>query len=120
MVDVMLVLLVIFMVTAPMVTVGVNVDLPQTAAAQLGESADALIVSIDATGQVYVQETQVEMSQLVDKLRAIIGNNKDACVLVRGDRNLKYSAVMEVMTHIANSGIAKVSLIAEVPESRVP
>jgi biopolymer transport protein TolR len=115
MVDVMLVLLVIFMVTAPMVTVGVKVDLPQTTAPQSTESEDSLIVSIDATGQVFVQETKVEMNELVDKLRAIIGNNKDACVFVRGDKTLKYSAVIDVMAHLANSGIGKISLVAEVP-----
>jgi biopolymer transport protein TolR len=114
-VDVMLVLLVIFMVTAPMVTVGVNVDLPQTSAAQLNESDDPLIVSVDATGQVYIQETPIDGSQLIEKLKAIIGSNKDARVLVRGDKNLKYSVVMELMGRIAAGGICKVSLIADLP-----
>jgi biopolymer transport protein TolR len=111
----MLVLLVIFMVTAPMITVGVNVDLPQTSAAQLNEEEDPLIVSIDASGQVYIQESKIDMEHLINKLQAIIGSNKSACVYIRGDKSLKYSVVMELMSKIAESGIAKVSLVAEKP-----
>jgi biopolymer transport protein TolR len=114
-VDVMLVLLVIFMVTAPMVTVGVDVSLPKTSAATLNEASEPIVVSIDVSGQVYIQETRVNSEHLVEKLRSILGSNRDACVYVRGDKNLKYSAVMDIMGRIAESGVAKVSLIAEKP-----
>jgi biopolymer transport protein TolR len=112
-VDVMLVLLIIFMVTAPMMTVGVKVDLPQTSTAQLNSENEPLIVSIDAEGKIYVQETKIEKHELIDKLKAILGSNKNACVYVRGDKNLKYSIIMNVISHIAESGISKVSLMAD-------
>jgi biopolymer transport protein TolR len=114
-VDVMLVLLIIFMVTAPMMTVGIKVDLPQTSAAQLNESSDPIVVSIAADGHLYIQELLVEKKQLISKLSTIIGLNKKAIVYVRGDKNLKYAEVMEVMGLISDSGIAQVSLIAEIP-----
>lgn len=114
-VDVMLVLLIIFMVTAPMMTVGIKVDLPQASAAQLNDSKEPLVVSIDASEQIYIQETRVKKEELIDKLAAILGHNKNSCVYVRGDKNLKYSTVMNIMSSISESGIAKVSLIAEMP-----
>lgn len=117
-VDVTLVLLIIFMVTAPMMTVGVKIDLPQTSAAQLNESIEPLIVSIDRSGQIYIQETKVKQSELISKLSAIIGSNKDASVYIRGDQSLPYATVMEIMGAISESGIAKVSLIAEMPKSK--
>lgn len=119
-VDVTLVLLIIFMVTAPMMTVGVKVDLPQTNASQLNDSADPLIVSIKANGNLYIQEAAIEFQDLIPKLSAIIGTNKDLCVYIQADQSLPYSTVMSVMGAIAESGIAKVSLIAEMPTKKSP
>lgn len=112
-VDVMLVLLIIFMVTAPMMTVGVKVDLPQTSAAQLNNSGDPLVVTIDASGDLFLQETRLSRDDLGAKLAAVLAANKDACVYVRADKNLRYATVMDVMGFISECGITKVSLIGE-------
>lgn len=116
-VDVMLVLLIIFMVTAPMLTVGVPVDLPKTQAAQMNDSVEPLVVSVDASGATYVQEAAVPMSALIDRLKAITNNNPEAKIYVRGDQKIAYGKIMEVMGAIAAAGFQKVSLIAELPAS---
>jgi len=114
-VDVMLVLLIIFMVTAPMLTVGVPVDLPKTQAAQMNDSIEPLVVSVNAKGETYIQEALVPMSAMVDRLKAITNNNAEAKIYVRGDNKIAYGKVMEVMGAIAAAGFQKVSLIAELP-----
>ncbi|MBP9829217.1 MAG: protein TolR [Proteobacteria bacterium] len=114
-VDVMLVLLIIFMVTAPMLTVGVPVDLPKTQAAQMNDSIEPLVVSVNAKGETYIQEALVPMSAMVDRLKAITNNNAEAKIYVRGDSKIAYGKVMEVMGAIAAAGFQKVSLIAELP-----
>jgi biopolymer transport protein TolR len=116
-VDVMLVLLIIFMVTAPMLTVGVPVDLPKTQAAQMNDSIEPLVVSVDASGNTFVQEAAVPISALIDRLKAITNNNPEAKIYVRGDQKIAYGKIMEVMGAIAASGFQKVSLIAELPAS---
>jgi biopolymer transport protein TolR len=116
-VDVMLVLLIIFMVTAPMLTVGVQVDLPKTQAAQMNDSIEPLVVSVNAKGETYIQEALVPMSAMVDRLKAITNNNPEAKIYVRGDQQIAYGKVMEVMGAIAAAGFQKVSLIAELPSS---
>lgn len=113
MVDIMLVLLVIFMVTAPLLTVGVPVDLPKTDAAHLNDQTEPLTVSIDASGKVFLQESTLELPLLAERLIAITGHNPEAKIYVRGDRNLNYGRIMEVMGTIAAAGFHKVSLIAE-------
>jgi len=116
-VDVMLVLLVIFMVTAPMMTVGVPVDLPKTKAAQMNDQTEPLIVSVDASGKSYLQETALEGDALVERLIAVSGHNPNAKIYVRGDQKINYGRIMEVMGIIAAAGFSKVSLIAEMPLS---
>ena len=116
-VDVMLVLLVVFMITAPLLTVGVPVDLPETEAAQLTDRDEPLLVSVDAEGKVFIQETEVEFEGLAAKLRAIVGARQDTYVYVRGDRAIAYGRVMEVMGALAAAGFDKVSLMAEVPRT---
>jgi biopolymer transport protein TolR len=116
-VDVMLVLLIIFMVTAPMLTVGVPVDLPKTQAAQMNDSVDPLVVSVNAKGETYIQEALVPMKAVVDRLKAITNNNPEAKIYVRGDHKIAYGKIMEVMGAIAAAGFHKVSLIAELPSS---
>src|SRR5262245_22795640 len=112
-VDVMLVLLVIFMVTAPMLTVGVPVDLPKTKAARLNDQAEPLVVSVDANGKSYLQEMELEGGALIERLIAVSGNNPDAKIYVRGDQKINYGRVMEIMGMIAAAGFNKVSLLAE-------
>jgi biopolymer transport protein TolR len=114
-VDVMLVLLVIFMVTAPMLTVGVPVDLPKTKAARMNDQAEPLVISVDAQGKSYLQEMELEGDALIERLIAVSGNNPDAKIYVRGDQKINYGRVMEIMGVIAAAGFSKVSLIAEMP-----
>ncbi len=114
-VDVMLVLLVIFMVTAPMLTVGVPVDLPKTKAAKMNDQAEPLVISVDAKGKSYLQEMELEGDALIERLIAVSGNNPDAKIYVRGDQKINYGRVMEIMGVIAAAGFNKVSLIAEMP-----
>lgn len=115
MVDVMLVLLIVFMVAAPMLTVGVPVDLPRTKAARMNDQIEPIVVSVDASGNTFLQETAIETGRLVAQLMAITSNNPDARIYVRGDQKLAYGRVMEVMGEIAAAGFSKVSLIAELP-----
>jgi len=117
MVDVMLVLLVVFMVTAPLLTVGVPVDLPQTNAKQLNEPKEPLVISINAEGKTYLQNSEIATDQLVPRLQAITNNNPNASIYVRGDRNINYGRVLEVMGLISAAGFTKVSLVAEQPKS---
>ena len=115
-VDVMLVLLVVFMVTAPLLTVGVPVDLPQTQAAPINEPKEPLTITVNKEGAVYIQETTVPVDALVPRLQAITGANPDAVVYVRGDKEINYGRVLEVMSLISSAGFRKVSLVAEAPK----
>lgn len=117
-VDVMLVLLIIFMVTAPLLTVGVPVDLPQTNASALNEKDDPLTVTVDAKGILYLQETPLELETLVPRLVAITGANPEARIYVRGDKGISYGRVMEVMGAINAAGFKKVALISELPQGK--
>jgi biopolymer transport protein TolR len=120
MVDVMLVLLVVFMVTAPLLTVGVPVDLPQTKAQQLNEPKEPLVISINAEGKTYLQNAEIASDQLVPRLQAITNNNPTATIYVRGDRNVNYGRVLEIMGMISAAGFNKVSLVAEQPGAKSP
>ena len=116
MVDVMLVLLVIFMVTAPLLTVGVPVDLPQTKAPAITEPKEPLVISIDQQGKLYLQNAALgDDDELAPKLAAITQNNPDSIIYVRGDKAVNYGRIMEVMGLVSSAGFNKVSLIAELP-----
>ncbi len=113
MVDVMLVLLIIFMVTAPLLTAGVEVDLPKTEAAPLPGTDEPLVVSVDAAGQVYLQETVVDLQSLPAQMQAVAGANPDLRVFVRGDRAIDYGRVMAVVGTLQAAGYRRVALITE-------
>jgi biopolymer transport protein TolR len=113
MVDVMLVLLIIFMVTAPLMTSGVSVDLPKTNAQPLNSDSEPLTVSIKADGSIFLQDQAVDVGDLVTKLQAIAQNNADRRIFVRGDKDLAYGRIMEVMGTITQGGFTKVALLAE-------
>ncbi|MEA1650404.1 protein TolR [Nitrospirillum sp. BR 11164] len=117
MVDVMLVLLIIFMVTAPLLTVGVPVDLPKTNAKAIPGQDEPLVVSIRDNGDVYLNETKTDLIDLVPRLEAISQNNADARIFVRGDKSLAYGRIVEVMGAISSAGYKKVSLIAQLPDT---
>ena len=117
-VDVMLVLLVVFMITAPLLTVGVPVDLPKTKASQMVGQDEPLVVSVNAKGEVWLQETKIGLENMVPRLKAITENNKDTRIFVRGDRAINYGRVMEVMGLINQAGFNRVALITELPRGR--
>jgi biopolymer transport protein TolR len=119
-VDVMLVLLIIFMVTAPLMTSGVSVDLPKTSAQPLNSDSEPLTVSIKADGSIFLQDQAVDVDDLVAKLQAIAKNNPDRRIFVRGDKDLAYGRIMQVMGTITSGGFTKVALLAEQPASSAP
>ena len=112
-VDVMLVLLIVFMVAAPLMTSGVTVDLPKTDAAPINQDAEPLTVSLDAQGRIFLQDAELPLPELVTRLRAISQDRPDRRIFVRGDRGIAYGRVMEVMATITRSGFTKVALLAE-------
>ncbi|BBK39420.1 protein TolR [Allostella sp. ATCC 35155] len=116
-VDVMLVLLIVFMVTAPLLTVGVPVDLPKASAPTISEQKEPITVSVDAQGRIYLQEAETTLDSLVARLVAVTENDREARVFVRGDRNIVYGRVMEVMGALNAAGFARVALIAELPQA---
>ena len=117
-VDVMLVLLIVFMVTAPLLTVGVEVDLPKTKAGAINADAAPLVVSIKSDGSLYLQETVVESEALIPRLKAISDANPDVRIFVRGDRAVSYGEVLSVMGRIQSAGFEKVALVAKLPEKQ--
>lgn len=114
MVDVMLVLLVIFMVAAPMMTTGVTVDLPKTSASAVPGQDEPLSVSVTLDGKIYLQKTAVALNELQAKLTAIAGEKKDTRIFVRGDKSVDYGRIMQVVGEINGAGFTKVALITEV------
>ena len=112
-IDVMLVLLIIFMVAAPMLTTGVQLDLPQTGAAALNVDKQPLIVSIKADGKLYLMETETTLAELVPKLQAIAKTGPEERIFVRGDKTIAYGKVAEVMAALTAAGYKKVALVNE-------
>jgi biopolymer transport protein TolR len=118
MVDVMLVLLIIFMVSAPLLTVGVPIDLPQTQAKSLDQDQKPLTVSVTTKGQVFLQETEIKVEELVPKLQAITQarGGMEERIYVRGDRKVDYGTVMRVMGRLSQAGFRRVALVTEVEQ----
>lgn len=112
-VDVMLVLLIVFMVAAPLLAPGVLVDLPKSAARALPQDSKPLEISIDQNGAIFLADTAVEIGELVPRLTAIAGNNRDVRVYVRGDRRLDYGNVMQVIGVINGAGFTRVALLTD-------
>ena len=116
-VDVMLVLLIVFMITAPLLTVGVSVDLPKTKAGQLNSKGDPIVVSIKQNGDLYIQERLIDTLKLLPRLNAISSGNKNLRIYVRGDKNVPYGIVLDTIAKIKSSGFKKVALVAKLKES---
>ena len=118
MVDVMLVLLIIFMISAPLLTVGVPIDLPQSQAKSLDQDKEPLTISVNLAGQVFLQNTEIGVEELVPKLKAITeargGVNER--IYVRGDRKVDYGKVMSVMGRLSGAGFGRVALVTEVEQ----
>ena len=117
-VDVMLVLLVVFMVTAPLLTVGVPVDLPKAKMDVISTPEEPIVISIDVKNRIYIQETEVPLENLAARLAAITGANPETRIFVRGDRAIAYGRVMEVMGSVREAGFKKVSLLANLPDAK--
>ena len=115
-VDVMLVLLIVFMVTAPLLTVGVQVDLPKEQNPAITTQEEPLVVSVTKDGQIALMQTPIDIGQLVPRLRAITANKPDTQVYLRGDRAINYGRVMQVMGTLTAAGFTRVALITELPK----
>ena len=115
-VDVMLVLLIVFMITAPLLTVGVTVDLPKTKASQLSAKGDPIVISIKQNGDIFIQERIIDTLQLLPRLEAISSGNKNLRIYVRGDKNVPYGIVLDTIAKIKSSGFKKVALVAKLKE----
>ena len=112
-IDVMLVLLIIFMVAAPLLTTGVPLDLPQTGAQSLNLEKQPLVVSIKADGKVFLMETEITLEELVPKLQAVSKTGPDERIYLRGDKSIAYGRVAEVMAVLTTAGYRKVALVNE-------
>jgi biopolymer transport protein TolR len=115
-VDVMLVLLVIFMVTAPMLISGIKVDLPETTAKPIAGQEEPLAISIDKNGKIYLMDTLIEENMLIEKLKAITKAKMDTRIFVRADQNLTYGAIMSIVGEINAAGFSRVALITNVKQ----
>ena len=120
MVDVMLVLLIIFMVSAPLLTVGVPIDLPQTKAKSLDQDREPLTLSVNTQGQVFLQNSEIPITELTDKLKAVTGarGGFDERIYVRGDKTVVYGTVMQVMGRLSAAGFKRVALVTEADQGR--
>lgn len=120
MVDVMLVLLIIFMVSAPLLTVGVPIDLPQSQAKSLDQDKEPLTLSVNTQGKVFLQNEEIELASLVPKLEAVAQarGGKEARVYVRGDKNANYGSMMAVMGRLSSAGFHRVALVTEFEQGK--
>jgi len=118
MVDVMLVLLIIFMVSAPLLTVGVPIDLPQTQAKSLDQSKEPLTLSVNLEGKVFLQNSEIPIEELVPKLKAVTTarGGDDERIYVRGDRKVDYGTVMRVMGRLSSAGFRRVALVTDIEQ----
>jgi biopolymer transport protein TolR len=116
-VDVMLVLLIVFMITAPLLTVGVTVDLPKSTAPEIFGDDEPLAVSINAEGVIFLQDTEIALDELGPRLVAVTERNPEARIFVRGDKNIDYGMVMKVMGALAEAGFTNLALITTLPNS---
>ncbi len=115
-VDVMLVLLIVFMVTAPLLTVGIPVDLPKVKASALTDQKDPLEITVKIGGEIYLGESRVNVDNLIPRLNAITELNKEARIYVRGDRVVAYGRIMEIMSLVNSAGYIKVALVTQNPK----
>ncbi|MGZ5849838.1 MAG: protein TolR [Methyloceanibacter sp.] len=116
MVDVMLVLLIIFMVTAPLLTVGVPIELPKSEAQQLEGDKEPLTITVDPDGKIYLQDTELQLDEIAPKLTAISKNGYEERIFVRGDRRVNYGVVMRVMGTISAAGFRRIALVSDLEE----
>jgi biopolymer transport protein TolR len=120
-VDVMLVLLIVFMVTAPLLTVSIPIELPRTEAKQSAAETEPLSITLQADGTIFLQETQVTVDELVPRLRAISREGYDRAIYIRGDANVNYGLMADVLARVSSGGFTKIQLVTDTREGqRVP
>ena len=112
-VDVMLVLLIIFMVTAPLLTAGIKINLPESASVLKNEKNDPVTVSMNSKGEIYIQKKKISPDDLIKRLIALKGQNKNLKIYIKGDKNLNYGKIMDLMSFINKSGFKKVALVTK-------
>ena len=112
-VDVMLVLLIVFMITAPLLTVGVSVDLPKTKASQLNQKGDPLVLSIKSNGEIFIQDRSITKEKLIPQLKALAKNNMKIRIFVKGDKKANYGFVLDVIARVKSAGFEKAALVAK-------
>jgi biopolymer transport protein TolR len=117
-VDVMLVLLIVFMVTAPLLTVGVPIELPETKATQLSGDKEPLTVTVNQSGKIFLQETEVDIEDIIPKLEAIANGGYSQRIFVRGDKDVDYGDVMRIMGRISAAGFRSIGLVTAIEETR--
>ena len=113
-VDVMLVLLIVFMVTAPLLTVGVPIELPKTSAKQMTDNNEPLTITIDKNSKIYIQEMEIDFDDLTEKLEAIGQSNFDQKIYINGDKDISYEVLMRVMAKISSSGYTSIGLVTDI------
>ncbi len=116
-VDVMLVLLIVFMITAPLLTVGVSVDLPKTKASQLNQKGDPLILSIKSNGKIFIQDREIDSKKLIPRLKALANNNMKIRVFIRGDKKVNYGKVVDILSRVQTAGFSKATLVAKLKQN---
>ena len=110
----MLVLLIVFMVTAPLLTVGVPIELPKTAAKQMTDDNEPLTITIDKNSKIYIQEMEIDFDDLTEKLDAIGQSNFDQKIYINGDKDISYEVLMRVMAKISSSGYTSIGLVTDI------
>ena len=113
-VDVMLVLLIIFMITAPLLTTGIKINLPKSAANQISEKKEPITITINKKGEIYLQNKKMESKKLIKKLSELKKQDKDLKIYIRGDRDINYGKIMKIMGEINRAGFKKVALVTEI------
>ena len=113
-VDVMLVLLIVFMVTAPLLTVGVPIELPKTSAKQMTDDNEPLTITIDKNSKIYIQEMEIDFDDLTEKLEEIGQSNFDQKIYINGDKDISYEVLMRVMAKISSSGYTSIGLVTDI------
>ena len=113
-VDVMLVLLIIFMITAPLLTTGIKVNLPKSTANQISEKKEPITITINKKGDIYLQNKKMDTKKLINKLSELKKQDKDLKIYIRGDRDINYGKIMKIMGEINRAGFKKVALVTEI------
>ena len=116
MVDVMLVLLIIFMITTPMLVGGIEVDLPKTDASPVSSPTNPLVISIKKNGDLFIFETKIAQKDIIQKLKNVTKENKDTRIFIKGDKNVQYGTIVKTMSYIHNAGFTKIALLSDMNE----